>query len=84
MTMFDQMRAWRDAAAQEEAEGGAEMFLGKPDRWYEPAHYGCTNGHVSRCILTGDAGDRCLACLAAVILIPPMTEPEFADVLAGL
>jgi hypothetical protein len=72
--------AWRNAQAAKAISSGGEAFMGLPDAWYEDAHYGCLTGHVSRTILTGDSGDRCLACLRPVVIIPPMSEPEFARI----
>lgn len=43
--------------------GGAPMFMGTPDRWYEDLHYRCENGHVSTMVLRCEEGprDQCLA-----------------------
>ena len=53
------------------------MFLGIPDRWYEKPgpKYRCENEHVSRTILIGDRGDRCMACDGPVM----MTFPDDTD-----
>jgi hypothetical protein len=63
--------ARRDA----EAEAGAPMFMGIPDRWYElpGPKYRCENGHVSSRVLKSERGrDSCLACGGRLL----MTFPE--------
>jgi len=53
----------RSRKAAEEA-GGAEMFLGTPDRWYrDPGpRWRCPDGHVSTFVLKcEERGDCCLA-----------------------
>jgi len=74
------IRAWRDSLAREAKLRGEEMFMGKPDAWYDDLHWFCPNGHVSGRFLSGDRGDRCLACLEPVLMGPPMTERQFAAV----
>lgn len=60
-----------------EAAAGAEMFLGTPDRWFEPARWRCCNNHVSTAYLKSEAAgaDLCLECYAPVY----MTFPEDRD-----
>ena len=55
----------------EAAANGEAMFLGIPESWYEAGKWRCEEGHISTTILTGDAGDRCLACGTAVMLTHP-------------
>lgn len=57
--------------AKEAYEG--PVFLGLPDKWYEPPHWWCKNGHLSTLTLRRDAGphrDVCLACFEPVMLGP--------------
>jgi hypothetical protein len=71
------IRRWRDMLAKQADERGEKMFLGKPDAWFDDLHWFCPNGHVSGIFLSGDSGDRCLACGEPVLMGPPMTEKEF-------
>jgi hypothetical protein len=55
---------------------GFRMFMGKPDRWYEKAHWRCENNHVSlRYLKSSEQGDLCFACYKPVFL----TFPEDVD-----
>lgn len=61
--------------ARGQKEGG-DMWFGKPDRWYEKAHWRCTNDHVSgHYIKSEEHGDLCPACMKPVLL----TFPEDKD-----
>lgn len=53
------------------------MFLSRPDRWYEKAHWRCINDHVSSRYLKSEAKGcaLCLACREPVVL----TFPEDVD-----
>lgn len=61
-----------------EAEDGP-MFMERPDRWWDNAHYRCVNGHVSTTVLKSErlGRDACLAadCEEALTL----TFPEDTD-----
>lgn len=73
---------WRDGLAKDAEKSGEQMFLGKPDAWYEKPHFGCCNGHVSHSVLKSECygGDMCMACGEWVILIPPMSEEDFTKI----
>ena len=61
---------------------GEEMFLGIPDRWYEPVTFGCENGHISRRYLKSeDHGSLCLACQSPVVIIPNISEEALKVIL---
>jgi len=64
-----------DAMGDVEQANGERMFLGHPDRWYEPAHWRCPSDHVSTAHLITDSGPRCLACQGPLAL----TFPEDRD-----
>lgn len=72
------LRAWRDRRSAEAAAGGAPMFMGLPDAWFENPHWLCPGGHVSTVYLRRDSGEpACLACGIGVVLGPPITEATF-------
>jgi hypothetical protein len=85
MATIEDIRVWRDGIAARKAATGAEMFLGKPKKWFEDIHWFCPNGHVSGAFLKcEEEGDLCLACHQPVLMGPAMTEAEFALVLPAL
>lgn len=51
-----------DRARVAERDAGAPMFMGIPERWYDPPHFRCAKGHVSKNFLKAHDGDRCFAC----------------------
>ena len=59
-----------------EHASGAPMFLGIPDRWYDPPSWRCEKGHVSGRYLKAHDGDRCLACCAFVAITFPEDREE--------
>lgn len=60
-------------------EGDAPWFAGRPDRWWENAHWRCTNGHVSTSYLKSEARAASV-CLAGGCRQPvTLTFPEDAD-----
>jgi hypothetical protein len=74
--MSELLAATLTALAQQEAESGCEMFLGKPYRWYEVHKLRCINDHVStRYLKSEERGNLCLACMEPVYL----TFPEDKD-----
>ncbi len=64
---------WVDAKSKVELDGGAEDFMGLPDRWYERPTFRCCNGHVSlrylKCERLGY--NACLECMEPVVLTFP-------------
>lgn len=83
--LFSALLRWREAEAAAASSRGEEMFMGKPDAWYETPHWFCTNGHVSGRFLKSERrGDCCLACGERVILGPLIGEVAFAPILAAL
>lgn len=60
------------------AEGG-EMFMGKPDRWYESPKWRCVNDHVTTYYLKSEekGGACCLACACGEFVL--LTFPEDED-----
>lgn len=79
------LRAWRTHRAQAEIALGVPSFLGKPHDWYEDVHWACVNGHVSgACLVSDERGDLCLGCGESVIMIEPMTESAFAEIIVKL
>lgn len=80
----ERLVSWRDALAKQEKDSGADMFLGLPDSWYEPATFACENGHIStRYLKSEKLGEVCLACHKPLYLVPQITEEELAKVLAN-
>lgn len=67
------LRAQLDLLSTLEATAGAEMFMHRPDRWWDARHWRCVNGHVSTTILISEAlrRDACLACRGEVMLTFP-------------
>lgn len=67
------LRAQLDLLSTMEATAGEEMFMHRPDRWWQARHWRCVNGHVSTSILKSEAlrRDACLACRAEVMLTFP-------------
>ncbi len=63
---------WVESEITKCKANGEEMFLGVPDKWFEPMRHGCENGHVSQRYLKSEAlGDNvCLACFKPVYMIP--------------
>ena len=58
---------------KKEADAGAPMFLGIPERWYDDLTWRCVKGHVSSRYLKSEMhGALCLACMEYVM----MTFPE--------
>jgi len=85
LSLFAALVLWREAEASAAAARGEEMFMGKPDAWYEDLHWFCTNGHVSgRFLKSEKRGDCCLACGERVIMGPAIGEREFAPILSAL
>jgi len=83
VSAVERLVTWRDTLAEQEAASGAEMFMGLPDKWYEPPTFACENGHISKRYLKSEtSGDVCLACGKRVYLVPRITEEELAKVLA--
>lgn len=72
---LEERHAWQQARAEHARAAGARMFMGLPDRWYDPpgSKFRCPNGHISLMVLKSEArgGDLCLACLQFVILTHP-------------
>jgi len=67
-----------------ELQSGAEMFMGTPDRWYEPPTWACIGGHISHGYLKSEhyGGDVCFACHNYVYLVPPeLTEEQLQEIL---
>jgi hypothetical protein len=56
---------------------GGEMFMGKPDRWWEAGLFRCENDHISNHLLKSDAlgASVCMSCFGFVVL----TFPEDVD-----
>jgi hypothetical protein len=49
-----------------------ELFMGKPDRWYDKPKWRCTNDHVSDMYIKSEvAGDLCPRCQKNVVLTFP-------------
>ncbi len=68
----EDMRRWHAELVRIERDAGGEMFMGLPDRWYEPTTYGCRGGHVSHAYLKSEeSGNVCLECGEGVWLICP-------------
>ena len=85
MTLIpDYLMSWWESERQIATDAGEVLFLGVPDKWFDDPNYFCENGHVSKNILSGDDGDRCLACMKPTIIGPPIREQEFALVLEHL
>jgi hypothetical protein len=69
---------WRALVQLQEAEidgarqDGAETFLGLPDAWYEPPHWGCENGHVTTWYVKSERAGKslCSVCMSPVVLLP--------------
>ena len=73
--MSELLAATLTALAQQEAESGCEMFLGKPGRWYDAHKLRCANDHVStRYLKSEERGNLCLACMEPVYLTFPEDE----------
>jgi hypothetical protein len=73
---YTELRAKLQVMKDAEKASGAEMFLGIPDRWFEPPHWRCTNDHVGGAYLKSEVkGDLCLQCHQPVAL----TFPEDRD-----
>lgn len=75
---MDGLRAEIKRRIKMEKDAGTEMFMGWPDRWYEPPgpRWRCINDHVSTRYLKAEArGDLCLACHEFVFF----TFPEDVD-----
>ena len=72
-----ELRAKLDAYSDAEKLAGALMFMGVPDRWYEPMHFRCINEHISTMYLKSEAAraNLCLECGEPVEL----TFPEDKD-----
>ena len=74
----------RDLADREIKAGGA-AWMRWPDRWHEPIHGRCVNGHVSRCFLKSEATgfSLCLSCYRPTFLTFPEDSdgplPEYLD-----
>jgi len=67
-----QLNNYVQARSDTEQAQGAEMFMGRPDRWFADPHWLCGNGHVSvRYLKSEQRGDLCLACLRPVRLTFP-------------
>jgi hypothetical protein len=47
------------------------MFMGKPDRWYENAHWRCIDDHVNGIYIKTDRGSVCQTCGKNVYLTFP-------------
>lgn len=79
---LDELRAARTPFIA--AEPGP-LFLGLPDRWYEPAHFRCLNDHVSTFILKSESkGDLCLECFAPLLMtLPEDRDGPISGVMAG-
>lgn len=65
-----------DKVSEHEFAAGAQMFMGRPDRWYETHLWRCPAGHVGSMMLKAEGqGDLCMECHAPVRL----TFPEDVD-----
>jgi hypothetical protein len=69
-----------DIISEDEERTGVEMFMGRPDRWYETPRWRCGDNHVSKRYLKssglhGPRGAICLVCFRRVAL----TFPEDLD-----
>lgn len=75
---------------------GEPLFMGLPDGWYEPPHWGCDGGHVSNRYLKAEGRHRaddgqhysgmlCLVCKRPLALIPAgYTDDSLLIALAAL
>lgn len=82
---MSRLKHFQDREIEAARAAGAEMFLGIPDAWYEPPHWGCENGHVARAYLKSEArgANLCLACHEPIAIIPPgYTDATLAAALA--
>jgi len=76
---------FQDQKIKEAKATGAEMFMGIPDAWYEPPHWGCDNGHVSRAYLKTRDGCACLECHKPLAIIPGgYTDETLSEALAKI
>jgi len=67
-----QFTDWWNYKVKIEKDAGHEMFMGIPDRWYEPRTLGCRKGHVSKMSLKSSVkGEVCLGCGESIAMIPP-------------
>ena len=65
---------------------GGEMFMGRPDRWYDDVHWRCSNNHVSTYYLKSEGlgASVCLECYEPIVLTfpedrdGPLVEPHMA------
>lgn len=83
MTQEEKMLKWVNEEKQKSVDAGEDQFLGWPDKWYEPIHWCCENGHVSTRVLKSEAlgGDVCLACYKFVQICPDIQEQELQQIL---
>lgn len=72
MVTQEKFNNWQESEIKLAEEAGEEMFMGIPDKWFEPMIRGCRNGHVSRMVLKSEklGRDACLACMEPVRIIP--------------
>jgi hypothetical protein len=83
MNKTEILEQWLKEQIHKEESSGAEMFLGVPDKWYEPVHLCCINGHVSHRYLKSEAkgGNVCMSCFEPVYICPDITEDELSKIL---
>ena len=78
-------KKWREALQRRsdaERNGGARMFMGRPDRWWDAGKFRCENGHISTTVLKSEGlgRDACLDCYGEIAI----TFPEDVDGLLGV
>lgn len=77
MSKKDKLLAWLDKEIIQAKENGEEIFMGIPDRWYEPLRHCCINGHISHRYLKSELkGNVCLACGESVYVFPADATEE--------
>jgi len=65
-------RALIEGYAEKERLVGVEMFMLRPDRWYEYPRWRCSKGHVStNYLISTELGPVCLDCYEPVSLTFP-------------
>jgi hypothetical protein len=68
---LDELQAALEPHIDRALHRGEPMFMGKPDRWYEDAHWRCLNHHVSTMLLKTQRGSVCLECGEPAVLTFP-------------
>ena len=79
----DRLSLYLETERRKVIELAGLMFMGNPDKWYDPYTVCCINGHVSNRYLKSEALGKnvCLSCQEDVYLCPDISENQLTEIL---